>query len=697
MELLNLLHVPDREFTPFPFWFLNGAFSHKELRCQLEDFAVHGVYGVVAHPRMGIPKHIGYLTDKYFSYIRTIIKTAHELNMKVVLYDEGMYPSGSAKGFVVEGHPHLASEGITLVQEMSEGDELLAETEKGLLVARKSRGTMRGIYWGEDDGEPNAPASADILNPEAVDRFISLTHDAYYNHFAEYFGSTIIGFFTDEPSVLGRNPRGKLFPWTHGFSKDFKDAGGSLSSLTALFENKINKDTELYDKMILQRECEVYYGKLSIWCETHGIALMGHPHQSDDIEVQRYFHIPGQDLVLRWLAPEKSGIAGMDSTMGKCSSDAARLMNRRRNSNEVFGACNKDNNPWLLSGGDMKWYLDWLGVRGVNMFIPHAFYYSIAGKRKDERPPDVGPNNIWWKHYKLWADYMGRLSCLMTDVEVITPVAVLCRNRNLCPEIVAPLFEKQIGFQYFPESAWNDCTIEGTELVYKGKRYQAVIGDTKNMFEGVNKDISNVLPDCYTNPYAPMLRSAHFIRAGKECWFLVNEGNEPIQTTITLPTSKYIGKYNLWTDVSNRQPFRHTEKGAQFELRLDVRESMLFFVCEDVEYQSLEMPQEVTILHIPELIMVNEDKATCRKIYSGSVFMSAEDLAEGSYAIQLEGNDMAELVVNGKLAGASFWTPHFFELKNMLQEGCNELEIIFTGSMANKYGRPVEYGYNKKR
>lgn len=66
-------------------------------------------------------------------------------------------------------------------------------------------------------------------------------------------------------------------------------------------------------------------------------------------------------------------------------------MHRRRNANECFGACNKDDNPWQLSGGDIKWYTDWLAVRGVNLFIPHAFYYSIRGKRKDERPPDVGP------------------------------------------------------------------------------------------------------------------------------------------------------------------------------------------------------------------------------------------------------------------------------------------------------------------
>lgn len=341
MELLHLLAEPPREFTPIPFWFLNGDLTYKEIRRQLQDFCAHGVYGVVLHPRIGLARRIGYLSKSYFSYIRTAVETAAELQMQVVLYDEGMYPSGSANGQVTAGRPDLLSQGIALTASLQPGDEALAKTPQGTLVVRKSGGTIRGIHWGEDDGEPNAPASADILNPEAVERFLHLTHDAYYRELKEYFGSTIIGFFTDEPSILGRNVAG-MFPWTKDFAKAFMQAGGTLENLTALFFNEENADTRLYHQMILDRESSVYYAALSSWCEAHGIVLMGHPHQSDDIEVERYFGIPGQDLCLRWIAPEKDSLAGLDSTLGKCSADAARLMHRRRNSaahQKNFGQC----------------------------------------------------------------------------------------------------------------------------------------------------------------------------------------------------------------------------------------------------------------------------------------------------------------------------------------------------------------------
>ena len=191
---------------------------------------------------------------------------------------------------------------------------------------------------------------------------------------------------------MGRNAR-TPFPWTAGFARLFAEKGGELAELTALFEGGTNDSTRLYERLILEREGEVYYRRLSEWCAAHGIALVGHPHRSDDIELERWFEVPGQDLAL--------------------------LLGRRRNASECLGACNRGGNPWQLSGADVKWYLDWLAVRGVNLFIPHAFYYSIEGPRCQERPPDVGPHSIWWGRYEKWARYMARLCFLWEPIFLV--------------------------------------------------------------------------------------------------------------------------------------------------------------------------------------------------------------------------------------------------------------------------------------
>ena len=148
-ELLGDILSPSGEFSPVPCCFFNDRPEKEKIKAQLEDFVQKGVCAFVLHPRIGIPEEIPYLSEAFFETVCFIVRTAANLNMKVVLYDEGMYPSGSAHGMVV--------------------------------------------------AEKRAPLAADILNPLAVSCFIRLTHEKYYEKLGEYFGKTIIGFFTDEP------------------------------------------------------------------------------------------------------------------------------------------------------------------------------------------------------------------------------------------------------------------------------------------------------------------------------------------------------------------------------------------------------------------------------------------------------------------------------------------------------------------
>ena len=46
---------PPREFSVMPFWFWNDTLKDEEIVRQIADFEVHGVYGFVIHPRIGLP------------------------------------------------------------------------------------------------------------------------------------------------------------------------------------------------------------------------------------------------------------------------------------------------------------------------------------------------------------------------------------------------------------------------------------------------------------------------------------------------------------------------------------------------------------------------------------------------------------------------------------------------------------------
>ena len=685
-EIIRDLQNPSREFSPVPFWFLNDRLEKAELKRQLEDFKDKGVNGVVVHPRIGIPDNFKYLSAEYFEIIRFIVKTAKTLNMKIVLYDEAMYPSGSAHGEVVKSNPDFASVGITLTKDLSEGIVIAQYNDGYAIVSKKCGGTIRGIHFGEDDGEENAPLSANILNPAAVDKFIELTHEQYYKHLSEYFGDTVIGFFTDEPCILGRCPSG-FFEWTDGLENEITENGGTLSELRALFDGKTNETIKIYKRLIIERLNGTYYKKLSDWCAAHNIALMGHPKESDDIDEERYFHIPGQDLVFRLVSPEKGGVDGINSVQAKCSSDAARHMNRRRNSNECFGVCSKNGVPWYFTASDMKWYIDWLGVRGVNMFIPHAFYYSVDGKRKDERPPDVGPNNIWWKNYRLFSDYIKRVSYIMTDSVNCAKTAILCKSGDMKPEIAKGFYQTQTEFNYLPYSLMDKAEVKNNRLCIGGYEYEYVIGETDIDVKKINsvKEIEN--HDFRTAVPTKDLRISHIIKRGVHMYFAVNEGNSDINTRIEMNAKGTPVMMDLWNGEYYGTEFCKSDFGICIDLSLKRYESILILFDENNgEYK----PKEKRV-NIGKLNFKMTEEKDFSKTYIAEY--TKTDNAENEY-FKASCEEMAECYVNEKFAGVSFFN-HEFNIGKYLKNGKNEIRLVTTGNIANKYSKPVPYGINE--
>jgi len=213
---------PPREFGTLPFWFWNDDLEEAELLRQIQEFHTKGFGGFLIHPRVGLARRVGYLTDEYFRLVRLVVEEAARLEMKVVLYDEGSYPSGSAAGQVVATDPTYAARCLIAQQQSITGpaqgywhpnpgrglsDELI-----GVVVGREiapqvldpatltvlpvqapalvrydlpagewrlialwhvySGGTIRGVFAEADDQHALAPAAGDLLNPDAVACFL---------------------------------------------------------------------------------------------------------------------------------------------------------------------------------------------------------------------------------------------------------------------------------------------------------------------------------------------------------------------------------------------------------------------------------------------------------------------------------------------------------------------------------------------
>lgn len=750
-DFLEQIEKPSEEFTPIPFWFFNDTPDEERIAAQLADYVDKGVNGIVLHPRIGVPREIPYLSEAYFAAVKFIVKTAHNLGMKVVLYDEGMYPSGSAHGQVVEVNPDFASRGITLAEEPENHQVITRFSDGKYLVYGFTNGTIRGIHFGEDDGEEGAPKSADILNPEAVEEFIRLTHDRYYEELKEYFGNTVIGFFTDEPCALGRNA-GNYREWVPGMEEELVREGGQLQELRGLFTGEENPTTLLYHKLIKKYLREIFYARLSKWCENHGIDLMGHPAESDDVEEELYFHVPGQDLIMRRVSPESGGIREFDSVQAKLSADIARLLGRRRNANECFGVCSRKQIPWYFTGFDMKWYINWLGIRGVNLYIPHAFYYSVTEKRKDERPPDVGPHNIWWPYYRKFSDYIKRISFLMTDSISRAGVAVLCDNNRVPYEEIACLYEHQIDFHYLPVAMLPDCKIEDGR-VYAGNCIFEVLVDVEGRFlkgglngvrivqdaeeltgclekgrgackssstaqntgtteEGTAKEagtagIGKNLRTVHTSEICKGLRAVHLVKDGVEWYLFSNEGMEVIETQITLPGMTEGLRpvmVDLWSGKAEN--CRGCADGtADFSLLLKPCEMKLVLLKEAGETEELCSFGEMVSRGVDnvdsgdwtERFLLKEERDN-RRVYSYHFQVGTEQhdsIKEitGRETFTVTGEEMVECYCNGSFVDVSFYGPHTFTVGPCLRMGENEVELIVTGNAANLYGGArIPYG-----
>ena len=565
--LLDLNHA-HREFTLVPFWFWNDELNEAELLRQIADFEAHGVHGFVIHMRVGLPRSIGWMSDRMLHFMRVAIAEAARRKMVVFLYDEGMYPSGSACGQVVATNPLFRCRGLTLAgnAELPAGQHLVATVRRQngefvrVVDAPSFSSHIRGLHYLTDDGQAeDCPPAADLLNPDAVACFIRLVYQRFYDEFREHFGTTIRAIFTDEPGLLGRGAAAGVKPGTTGILEQINrllgyDFTPHLPALWFDDEPEAERYRADYEGAVQRRLDETYYSPLRDWCAAHDVALCGHPDRSEAIGRLRYFQIPGQDLVWRYVEPDKaSALEGEHATMAKCSSSAMIHGGRRRNGNEFCGAYGHQ-----LTFAEIKWLADWCLVRGVNLLIPHAFYYSVRGPRVDERPPDVGPHSPWWGDFKAFADYCRWLCWLNTDCRHICQVAILGTSNSLPWRAAKVCQQHQRDFNYLEaRDLWETATMDDAGIHLANMCYRALVVDDARcllsvpapvlarlrrlgrLIEVANDEliaaIDQLVPvDLRVEPAQPNLRYRHVVKDGADYYLLFNESRAPMRFTIAV-------------------------------------------------------------------------------------------------------------------------------------------------------------------
>ena len=748
-SVLKNFIFPPAEFSPVPFWFWNDRLTEDEIEKQILDFKAHGIDAFVIHPRIGLPKTLKYLSDEFMRYVYFAVQTAKKNNMKVVLYDEGMYPSGSANGMVVKNNPEFLNK--CLVQKLCKAEKtvsapsladderlivsLALKTENDVLkkaviikdgekfreddlskwqfahyIMKPSGSTIRGIHFGEDDMEPDAPKAADLMNIKATEKFIVCTHERYYKALKEFFGNTVIAIFTDEPSPEARFAEKNSVPWTDDFLSYFTEAL-SVGQLPVLWLKNSENYNEVYKKyrtVVNRLMGERFFSPISKWCKDHGVALTGHPGKSTDIGHMKYFGMPCQDVVWRYIEPGNvSALTGDHSTMGKCTSSAAAHLGLRRNGNEVFGCCGPKENGWLMNYSDVLWYINWLFARGVNLIYPHAFFYSVKAPRFEERPPDVGPNSYWWGNFYNLSMYIKRMCYMLTDSATVCDTAFLCGPYELPYEYPRVFFENQYEFNYLEKKLLEEKTeIKNGRLIIQNQSYKNIIIEDKSLISGKTADIllefvknggkvftafendefiylkspESILPylesDFSFYPRNKNLRASTVIKEGKKFVILINEGEERIVGEINIKNAAELDLLNPMT--GEIKPL------TEHFIGLDPRESAIIYVKNEYEH----IPLNEWYVNSEKVALSNWLLWKSYENYCGTVeYKTSFNLDNFSKVIVSFKNagEILSLSVNGSKEKTGVLFPFETDITKYVKKGENIMTAKVTNSTAVRF------------
>lgn len=529
------------EFGIMPFWFVNGGMEYSEMEYQLKEYKAKGVPGIYFHSRFGTLEHTGYLTGDWFDRLRFAVKTAKDIGLQIWVYDEYNWPSGTAGKEVMRQDPNLTQRYLELVEgdipgqffTFMEGTDsryndleqsqpvyacavLLKDIEEKrfeYIDLMPNLAFDKVVTWQAPEGpwklmyfiERQASWYADVLNDEATDKFIKLTHERYKQEMDGPLKHFVPGFYTDEPAMhyfeVARD--NFIIPWSRQMRKIFKEHNGYdlLRQLPKLFYD-FGGDTaqvryDFWSALTKQYE-RTFFKKIRDWCDDNEVIFTGHLLFEEWLRLHartggnlfthlKHLHMTGVDH----LYPRVGSRQMPDEHVAlKLASSAAHHFGSVRLLCESMGGA-----YWDCTMERMKWIADWEYVLGVNLFNPHGFHYSIEGERKRDWPPSMFYQHTWWPQYKVFNDYVSRMGYLLSGGHHAAKIAMFYPINSIwaqyTPQAANPeseliqrefnwmtdrLLRLHLDFDYLDEDVMDDCALtEDGAFTIKGERYEALI------------------------------------------------------------------------------------------------------------------------------------------------------------------------------------------------------------------------------
>jgi hypothetical protein len=316
MELKNLFDKAPREYGVLPI-----------IHERMDDFK-NEIDGIDSDGFAGVVANVRYDDEEYpnnaeaWKNFENGSRAFINRGMKLWIYDEKGYPSGTAGGAVIDACPQYAGreilyfsywktligiakyradipwgklyraflirlgsvEVINISDTLNEKNVLHFTIPEGAwrLVVLMDREIFDGSHAAHSYSEPRK--YIDLFNPDATRKFIEVTHAKYKAVLGDEFGKGIKAFFTDEPSLLGWNFFTQAYPlltWSDNLESTFrKRYGYDISeALLAVFlgygSNVIKKRCDFWE-CSADLLADSFFGVIQDWCKANNIASSGH-------------------------------------------------------------------------------------------------------------------------------------------------------------------------------------------------------------------------------------------------------------------------------------------------------------------------------------------------------------------------------------------------------------------------------------
>jgi hypothetical protein len=551
-----------------------------EMTSRLETLYRRGFGGVVTNVNSQ-----DYLrNEKAWGEFRGWVEAGRKMGMALWLYDEKGYPSASAGGITLEGHPEWEASGLHVVTAetrpgesvrltLPEGDVIYAaafplSTGPGRLQdaidLKGSIGSDRVLRWdkpgawrvfafvttrlyefthatsnySENRRYPN------LLLKEPTARFIEVTHGEYARRFPP-IPRTFDAIFTDEPSLMSVYLRdGAAYPplpWATGFDADFRSAFGydlvaRLPALAADFGPEGRRVRCDFWSYIGRRVADNYFGQIQEWCHKQGVASTGHLLAEEDLASHVGFYgdfyacasrldIPGIDCLT-------SDPAGMPWFIAKLLGSVACVHGRAKVMSETSDFVQRGLNvppgskprpPVPLSPEQILGANNKLYVAGVNTTTS---YYTWTG---------IDDNAM-----RTINTYMGRIGTMLEGGRHASDIALVYPKESLWAAFVP-----QRRGARSPELARIDGAYRAAqEALFRAQRDfdildSAAIAGAKVSRDGLSTGRENyralVLPAVNVLPIETLRRARELVRRGGT---VVAIGELPVNSTAEFPSAE---------------------------------------------------------------------------------------------------------------------------------------------------------------